>query len=88
MAKKNYYTETLKLLTELHKQHPTYNMGKHISTATDEYGNIWSMNDKSLYEAIKKYSDTLQYDTQPEPSIEAIIADAVDLRIGDEEDDY
>ena len=53
---KNYYNQIIHILQELHKGFPTYNMGRHLSTALDEYGcNIWGMTDKEMEYVLYKY---------------------------------
>jgi hypothetical protein len=89
MANKNYYKEIIIVLAELKKEHPTYNMGKHLATATVDYGDVWSISDKELLNSLVKYRNTLLFDTQPETSIEAIIADGESLSLEpSEEEDY
>lgn len=59
----SYYNQTLHLLQELHRLYPTYNMGRHLATALDEYGDIWGLTDKELEFALKKYMSRLEMDT-------------------------
>lgn len=60
--KKNYYKSILLVLTELHKDHPTYELGKHLATALSDYGDIWAAPDKEIYAALRKYQAELSMD--------------------------
>jgi hypothetical protein len=44
----NYYQKSV-LLTDLKKNYPTYNMGKHIATAFADYTDVWGLSDKVFY---------------------------------------
>lgn len=70
--KRNYYKSILLVLTELHKDHPTYELGKHFSTALSDYGDIWGTPDKEVYAALKKYQAELSQ--APEDITEDYIA--------------
>jgi len=88
--KKNYYNDVLLILQELHKSFPSYNMGRHISTVLDEYGDIWGMTDKELAFALTKYKSQLDLDIpHPDDSeIDRIVKEGMDLdNILKEEDD-
>jgi len=79
--KKNYYNESLLILQELHKSFPSYNMGRHISTVLDEYGDVWGMTDKELAFALTKYKSQLDLDIpHPDDSeIDKILKEGMDL---------
>ena len=82
MSKKpNYYNKVLHILQELHIAYPTYNMGRHLSTALDDYGNIWGMTDKELAFALTKYKGQLEMDSPhtDDSEIDDIIKDGLDL---------
>jgi hypothetical protein len=55
----NYYRTCLKVLTSLHKDFPKIPLGKHISTALDEHGDVFNLTDKDISQALKKYHSTL-----------------------------
>lgn len=75
MSKKpNYFRQTVKLLEELHKSHPSFSMGRHLSSALSDYGDCWGMSDKELAFALEKYQAQLDA-YEPESEIERIIAD-------------
>lgn len=82
MTKKpNYYSQILTLLSDLQKSFPSYNLGKHLSTALDGQ-DVWGMSDKSLLYALTKYKTELELDMPHSSSsreIEYIIKGGLDL---------
>lgn len=62
MAKKNNYIAILQQLEILHRKHPSYNMGRHLSMAFAEYGDVWSLSDKEALFALEKYEAELDLD--------------------------
>lgn len=64
MSTTNYYKACIKTLQVLHKQHPTFPIGRHISTALDGYGDAWGMTDKEMYYALKRYQTILETDQE------------------------
>lgn len=88
--KPQYFTQVLNLLTELHRAYPNYNIGRHLSTALADYGDVWGMTDKELLFALEKYKTQLDMDIPrtDEKELEAIIKQGMDLEsILKEEDD-
>lgn len=86
--KPNLYIEIINILKELKVLYPSYTMGKHISTALDEYGDVWGISDKEMLFAIMKYKATLEMDVPHETNeeeIEKIIQDGMNLSSYDEE---
>jgi hypothetical protein len=81
MGKPNNYYRILGLLQQLHISYPNYNMGRHIATALDEYGDIWGLTDKELLFALRKYTSELDMDVPhtDESEIDQIIKDGMDL---------
>lgn len=79
--KANYYNQVLHLLQDLHSSYPTYNMGRHLSTVLDDYGNIWGITDKELTFALEKYKAKLDMDVPhtDEEEIDDIIRQGMDL---------
>lgn len=69
------------MLESLHKAHPTYNIGRHISTALDGYDDIWGVTDKEFLFALEKYELELNMDSPhiDEEEIEEIIKDGMNL---------
>lgn len=88
--KPQYFTQVLNLLTELHRAYPNYNIGRHLSTALADYGDVWGMTDKELLFALEKYKTQLDMDIPrtDDKELEAIIKQGMDLEsILKEEDD-
>jgi hypothetical protein len=69
------------VLENLHKAHPTYNIGRHISTALDGYDDIWGVTDKEFLFALEKYELELNMDSPhiDEEEIDEIIKDGMNL---------
>ncbi len=69
------------MLESLHKAHPTYNIGRHISTALDGYDDIWGVTDKEFLFALEKYELELNMDVDhiDQEEIEEIIKDGMNL---------
>ena len=92
MSKKTHYQQALHTLQELHKNFPTYNLGRHLATALSDYGDIWGLNDKEIAFALDKYKAELEMDVPhtDESEIDKIIKDGMDLDniLKEEEDEY
>ena len=90
MTKKpNYYRQIIQTLGRLKKAHPTYNMGRHISTALGDY-DLWGVTDKEILDALKKYEIELNMDFfhTEEEELRKIIDNGIHLeRMFDEEDE-
>jgi hypothetical protein len=56
------YQQALKILEDLQKAFPTYNLGRHLSTALYEYKDIWGMTDREMVYALSKYKAELMQD--------------------------
>lgn len=69
------------MLESLHKAHPTYNIGRHISTALDGYDDIWGVTDKEFLFALEKYELELNMDVDhiDQEEIDEIIKDGMNL---------
>jgi hypothetical protein len=79
MSRQNYYRKILHVLESLHKAHPFYNMGQHISTAVDG-SELWGVTDKEMLLALEKYEASLELDVNHnEEEIEEIIKDGMNL---------
>lgn len=91
MAKQpNYYRQIIRTLERLQKSHPTYNIGRHLSTALYEYNDLWGVNDKELLYALEKYEVELNidYPHEDEEELKEIIKGGMNLeRMFDEEED-
>ena len=81
MSKKTHYTEVISILLELHKDFPTYNLGRHLATALADYGDIWGMTDKEIAFALDKYKSEIEMDVPhpDESEIDRIIKEGMDL---------
>ena len=77
----NYYRKILNVLESLRKAHPTYNIGRHISTALDGYDDIWGVTDKEFLFALEKYELALNMDVDhiDQEEIDKIIKDGMNL---------
>lgn len=86
------YEQILSVLVELKESFPSYNMGRHLDTALNEYKDIWGMTDKEMLYALNKYKSQLTLDV-PHPDdteIDKIVKDAMNLSTilqEDEEDE-
>jgi len=76
----NYYKQIIQVLDRLHKAHPKYNMGKHLSTALDE-SNLWGIADRELLFALQKYEIELNMDFNhtDDEEIDEIIKNGMNL---------
>lgn len=83
-----HYLEILSILSDLHKSHPTYSLGKHLSTALDGQ-DPWSVSDKTLLYALNKYKTELELDMPHSSSreLDDIIKGGLNLETLLEEDD-
>ncbi len=81
MNKKNNYQQSLHILQELHKDFPTYNLGRHLATALSDYGDIWGITDKEIAFALDKYKSELEMDIPhtDDSELEKIIKEGMDL---------
>lgn len=82
MRKPNAYNTILHILHDLHKQFPSYNIGRHLSTALDGYGDLWGVSDSEIAFALTKYRTQLENDGYfhpPTEDIDRIIAEGMDL---------
>lgn len=81
MRKTNHYNQVLSILQELHSLYPQYNMGRHIATALDGYGDTWGLADKELAFAFNKYKGELELDIPhtDEAELDQIIKEGMDL---------
>ena len=81
MSRKNHYRQIIHVLESLHKAHPTYNIGRHISTALDGYDDILGVTDKEFLFALEKYELELNMDIDhiDQEEIDEIIKDGMNL---------
>jgi hypothetical protein len=81
MKKSNYYNQIVSVLEDLHSLYPQYNMGRHIATALDGYGDTWGITDKELLFAFNKYKGELELDIPhtDDKELDEIIREGLDL---------
>jgi hypothetical protein len=81
MGKPNDYYRVLALFQQLHTSYPNYNMGRHIATALDEYGDVWGLSDREILFALEKYKAELDMDIPhtDENEIDQIIKEGMNL---------
>lgn len=84
------YNQVLNILKELNKRHPHFNMGRHLSTALDGYGDIWGLSDKELSYALEKYKTQLEMDVPHAEDVDDIVKEAENLQgmFEEEEEEY
>lgn len=75
----NYYNKVVTALQELHTLYPNYNMGRHLATALDGYGDTWGLTDKEFLYALTKYKGELEMDVPHTDDIDQIIKDGMNL---------
>ena len=75
------YEQILSVLIELKETFPSYNLGRHLDTALNEYKDIWGMTDKEMLYALSKYKSQLTLDIPhpDESEIDKIVKDAMNL---------
>lgn len=93
MRKPNYYNQVITLLHDLKKKYPTFNVGRHLSTALVDYGDLWGVPDKEVLFALTKYKTELELDSPretDEEELQRIIDDGMDLSniLEDKDEDY
>lgn len=91
--KTDYYFKVIELLQILKREYPTYDISKHIATATSDYKDIWGLTDRQLYDLLEKYQFELSCDSEklaPDSEIDKIIKDGMNLNtiLDDDEDDF
>jgi hypothetical protein len=81
MGRPNDYYRVLALFQQLHTSYPNYNMGRHIATALDEYGDVWGLSDREILFALEKYKSELDMDVPhtDESEIDQIIKEGMNL---------
>ena len=87
MMKHGEFNEIIILLKELNKEFPMYSLGRHVSTALSEYGDVWGMTNKEFLFSLKKYKVELELDVPhiEGEELEKIIRGGMNLFDGEEE---
>ena len=90
MRRASAYSQILNVLHELQREYPQYNMGRHLATALDEYGDVWGIPDNEILFALNKYRAQLNMDVEYSEiqDIERIMEDGIDLDNILKEEDY
>lgn len=89
-SKRDFYKESIEILLELKKKYHSYSLGKHLSTALDDYGDIWGLSDKELHFALTKYKAQMEMDVPhetDEEELKRIIEDGMNLTLSDDPDE-
>lgn len=81
MKKSSYYQQILQVLDTLNSNYPEYNMGRHLATALDEYGDLWGISDREMLFALEKYKAQLEMDIPhtDDNELDQIIKDGMNL---------
>lgn len=80
--KASYYKQALRVLDELHVKYPQFELGRHLSTALAEYGDIWGMTGKEMLFALEKYQAELELDNNniaQEDFVQQILEDGMNI---------
>jgi hypothetical protein len=86
----NYFKECLSVLERLHTAYPSFSVGRHLATATSDYGDVWGMTNKEMFHALQKYEMELTLNKSTlkhEEYVQTIIKDAMDMDVLTEEED-
>jgi hypothetical protein len=81
MKKSSEFNRVISILQELNTSFPSYNLGRHLATALDEYGDLWGVTDKEMVFALMKYKSQLEMDVphKEEEEIDEIIKGGMNL---------
>ena len=82
----DYSKQVLELLQELHTLYPSYSIGTHLATVSEELGDLWGASDKELLYSLTKYKAQLEMYVprgpfSDEADIEKIIEDSKNLSL-------
>jgi hypothetical protein len=77
--KPNVYNQIIQVLQELRTSYPSYNIGRHISTALSDYGDLWGVSDKEFLFALEKYKAELELDVPHSKDVDEIIKNGLHL---------
>jgi hypothetical protein len=87
----NYYGECLSLLSKLHQEHPSFSLGRHLSTALSEYGDVWGLSNKEILYALEKYQAEIDMENSSsthDEYVDKVVREGMNLdTILDEEED-
>jgi hypothetical protein len=93
MSIKNPYNQAIEILKRLHSKHPNMTLGRHLSVAFADYGDLESVSPKEFVFALEKYEFELDDITNYEndKALDKIIQDGMNLDTildDEEEEDY
>ncbi len=76
----NYYGKIITTLHKLKEVCPSCTMGKHISTITEDMGDLWAVSDREFSQALDNYAKELIIDKpHGKDDIEHIIEEGLHL---------
>jgi hypothetical protein len=76
----SHYQQIISILERLKKDHPSYNIGRHISTALYDYDDVWGVSDKEFLFALRKYELELNIDVNhTQEEIDEIVKEGMNL---------
>ena len=78
---KNYFKLISQILIELKAEHPNTKLGSHLSTALEEHGDLWGIEDEKIFKSLKKYQSMLTAIPSKETEIDKIIEDGMNLSL-------
>lgn len=90
------FNRIIYLLQELHKANPKQNIGRHLSMALSDYGDLWGVPDKEIAFALEKYQAQSELDPlASDAEVERIVREGMLLNADtffeddqEEEDEY
>ena len=82
------YNSILRVLSELHMNHPNRSLGQHLTMILADYKDLWHVSNKELLFATEKYQAELEFNIASPEDVDKVIKDAQDLTKLFEEEDY
>ena len=83
-AQAETFNNIIQILKDLHHDFPNQNILRHVADATEEYGNIWGIENKEFLLALQKYKANMYIPEDTE--IEKIIEDGKKLGLKKKDD--
>ena|SRR6478752_3001937 len=84
------YSDIITVLVELKAKYPSVNMGRHLSTALEDYNDLWGVNDKEILLALTEYKTSMELDVlheTGEEELKKIIEDGMNLAYSLDDED-
>lgn len=84
------YNQALAILKRLHTKYPNFRLGRHLSVAFADYGDLENVSAKEFVFALEKYEMELEIETPlaDDDEVDKILKDGMNLdHILDEEED-